>query len=144
MTYFTMAPNKKYLEQIAAVTFFNGCTKKELERVAQLTTPVIVKAGSTFITEGSVGREMMVISDGSATVRRSGRKVATLGSGAVVGELALILDRPRNASVTADVDTELLVLDRRAFNGLLDEVPGLAKKLLLTMATRLADNSKQL
>jgi CRP/FNR family transcriptional regulator, cyclic AMP receptor protein len=139
-----MATEKQYLQHLGEMSFFAGCTKKELERVAQMVTPIAIQAGSTFITEGSVGKEMVIISQGTATVRRGGRKVVTLGVGSVVGELALLLDRPRDASVTADVDGELLVLDRRSFNSLLDDIPGLAKKILLTMAKRMSENSKQL
>jgi CRP/FNR family transcriptional regulator, cyclic AMP receptor protein len=139
-----MAKEKQYLKHLGEISFFAGCTKKELEHVSLLVTPVAIKAGSTFITEGSVGKELVIISTGTATVRRGGRKITTLTAGSVVGELALLLDRPRDASVTADVDGELLVLDRRSFNSLLDDVPGLAKKILLTMAKRISENSKQL
>ena len=58
----------------------------------------------------------------------------------MVGELALVLDRKRNATVTADVPTQVLVVDRRAFKPLLDE-PGIAKKLLYTVAGRLSEEA---
>jgi CRP/FNR family transcriptional regulator, cyclic AMP receptor protein len=86
-----MATEKQYLQHLGEMSFFAGCTKKELERVAQMVTPIAIQAGSTFITEGSVGKEMVIISQGTATVRRGGRKVVTLGVGSVVGELALLL-----------------------------------------------------
>ena len=137
-----MTAIKGYLKHLREIPFFAGCTKKELEEIAQLVTPITVHAGTTFIHEGSIANEMVIIDSGSVTVRRGGRKIATLGPGSVVGELAIILDRPRDSSVTVDEDSELLVLDRRSFSVLLDDVPGLAKKLLYTMAHRLADNAK--
>ena len=59
--------------------------------------------------------------DGSATVRRNGKKVATLGPGSVVGELSLLDHGPRTATVTADTEATVLVLDQRHFLGVLDE-----------------------
>jgi CRP/FNR family transcriptional regulator, cyclic AMP receptor protein len=137
-----MGSEKEYLQQLGALPFFEGCTKKELEQVASMVTPIELQAGATFITQGTSGKEMVIIATGSATVRRNGRKIATLGAGAVVGELALLTDQPRDSSVAVDVDSELLVLDRRSFVALLDSVPGLAKKLLFTMAKRMAENAK--
>jgi len=81
-----------------------------------------------------------VIVDGKASVVRGKRKVATLGPGAFFGELALLDRAPRNATVRADTDMELFVIGQREFAGLLDEVPGLAHKLLTGMARRLRES----
>lgn len=132
----------RYLDSLRSVALFNGCTKKQLDHVARVVTELVISAGDTFINEGSLAHEFMVIEEGSATVRRGGRKVATLGPGDVVGELALILHRPRNASVTADTDLRVLVVDGRSFDPLLDEVPGLARRLLTTVAERLSETAK--
>lgn len=134
-----MARRDEYLEHLKTVPLFSQCTKKELTQLARLITPVTVHAGTTFIREGEIARELMIIEKGSATVRRNGRKVATLTTGAIVGELAVVLERQRNASVTADTDLEVLVIDSRSFSTLLDEIHGFARKLLHTVATRLAE-----
>jgi CRP/FNR family cyclic AMP-dependent transcriptional regulator len=89
--------------------------------------------------EGSGGHEFYLILDGTATVKRGGRKVATLSSGDYFGELALLNRSPRNATIIADDDMELLVLGQREFSGVLDEVPGIAHKLLGSMAARLQE-----
>jgi CRP-like cAMP-binding protein len=81
-----------------------------------------------------------VIIEGTATVSRHGRKVATLGPGDAFGELALLDKAPRNATVTAATPMELVVLGQREFGGLIDEVPGFARKLLAGMARRLRDS----
>ena len=81
-----------------------------------------------------------MIIDGDATVSRQGRKVATLGPGDAFGELALLDKAPRNATVTARPPMELVVLGQREFGGLIDEVPGFARKLLAGMARRLRDS----
>ncbi len=72
-------------------------------------------------------------------MQRNGRKVATLGPGDYFGELALLDRGPRNATVKADGDMEILVLGQREFSGVLDEVPTIAHKLLSSMATRLRE-----
>ena len=81
-----------------------------------------------------------MIIEGNATVSRHGRKVASLGAGDAFGELALLDKAPRNATVTAQTDMEVVVLGQREFGGLIDEVPGFARKLLAGMARRLRDS----
>lgn len=132
----------RYLESLRNVSIFAGCTKKQLDHVARVMTELVIPAGQTFIHENSPAYEFMIIETGTATVRRNGRKVASLGSGDVVGELALILHRPRSASVTADTDLKVLVVDARSFEPLLEEVPGLARRLLTTVAERLSQTAK--
>jgi len=134
-----MARRDQYLDHLRTVPLFSQCSKKELNEVARLVTPVVIHAGTTFIREGEIARELMIIESGEATVRRKGRKIASLGQGAIVGETAVVLERVRNASVTADTDVSMLVIDSRAFGTLLDDVPGFARKILHTVATRLAE-----
>jgi CRP/FNR family transcriptional regulator, cyclic AMP receptor protein len=89
------------------------------------------------VNEGEDGDEFFVILDGTARVSRQGRKIATLGPGSGFGELALFDNAPRNATVVADTDMELVVLGQREFAGLLDQVPGFARKMLAGTAHRL-------
>lgn len=129
----------QYLQHLQSVPLFADCTKKELKELAKLVTPVNIHAGTTFIREGELARELMIIEEGTAVVRRNGRKVATIEAGAIVGELAVVLERKRNASVTAETDLSLLVIDSRSFATLLDDIHGFARKLLHTVAARLAE-----
>ncbi len=135
-----MARRDQYLEHLASVPLFADCTKKELRELAGLVTPVTIHPGTVFIREDELARELMIIESGTATVRRKGRKVAELGPGSIVGELAVVLERKRNASVTADTEMTLLVIDSRAFATLLDDIPGFARRLLHTVATRLSES----
>ena len=80
-----------------------------------------------------------MILSGTARVTRHGRKIATLGPGDAFGELALLEKAPRNATVVAETDMELVVLGQREFAGLVDEVPGFARKMLAGMAKRLRE-----
>jgi CRP/FNR family transcriptional regulator, cyclic AMP receptor protein len=134
-----MARESDYIQHLGEVALFAGCSRKELQAIARRSTPTSVAAGKTLITEGAAGREFFVIESGSATVRRNGRKIATVGPGQAFGELALLDNAPRNATVTADTDMEVLVLTRAEFTALLDEVPGIARKLLTSLARRVRE-----
>ena len=74
---------------------------------------------------------------GSASVVRDGRTVSTLGPGDHFGELSLLDDGPRSASVTSDTAMTLLVVRQRHFQRMLRASPTLARRLLRTMAVRL-------
>jgi CRP-like cAMP-binding protein len=81
----------------------------------------------------------MVILSGKATVRRTGRKIAELSNGDVVGEMSLLTNTPRNASVRADTVVSALVMNTREFSSLVDLHPQVGKKILRTVAQRLAE-----
>jgi CRP/FNR family transcriptional regulator, cyclic AMP receptor protein len=94
--------------------------------------------------QGEVGRQAFVILEGTAVVKRGGRKVADLGPGDTAGELSLLDLGPRTASVFATSDMRVLVLTARQLTGLLDETPALAHKLLAAMAGRIRDLDRKL
>ena len=128
-----------YLDHLASVPLFSACSKKDLKLVARRAEDVKVPAGKELVREGAPGHEFFVIVDGTATVKKGNRKVARLGAGDFFGELALLDKAPRNATVVADTSMEVLVLGQREFSGLLDEVPGLAHKMLTGLARRLRE-----
>ena len=135
-----MSRRDAFLNHLAQVPLFSALSKKELQLVARRAEDVRVDPGRILVSEGSTGSEFFVIIDGTATVSRHGRKVASLGPGDAFGELALLDKAPRNATVTAQTEMELVVLGQREFGGLIDEVPGFARKLLAGMARRLRDS----
>jgi len=128
-----------YLDHIAQVPMFSACSKKDLQLIGRASDEVSVPAGKTLVEEGSPGHEFFLILEGTASVFRNGRRIATLGPGQYFGERALLDRGPRSATVKADTDLTVLVLGQREFAGVLDEVPGLARKLLAAMATRLRE-----
>lgn len=125
---------------LAKIPLFKECTKKELQAVSRLVTPIHVTAGKVLTKEGDAGREFMIIAKGTATVKRNGRKVATLGPGDFFGELALLAGVPRTATVTAETDMVVEALNRAEFATLLDESPSIARKVLSAVARRSYDN----
>ncbi len=134
-----MARKDGFVDHLAQLPLFSTCSKKDLRLVASKATPLDIPAGRTIIEEGAPGKEFFVIDTGTAVVKRNGRKVATLGPGSAFGELALLDGGPRTATVVADTDLSVLILTRPEFAGLLDEVPGLARKLLQGLAGRLRE-----
>jgi CRP-like cAMP-binding protein len=134
-----MARRDAFIDHLQQVPLFAACSRKDLQLVARRAEDVRVPAGKALVTEGETGHEFFVILEGSAKVSKQGRKVAQLGSGDSFGELALLEKAPRNATVVADSDMELVVLGQREFAGLIDEVPGFARKLLVGMAHRLRE-----
>ncbi|MCU4182942.1 cyclic nucleotide-binding domain-containing protein [Acidiferrimicrobium sp. IK] len=126
------------VEQLAKVSLFRGLSHKELQAVAAAADIVAVPADNDVVVEGTPGHDFYLILNGTASVRRDGHEVATLGPGESFGELALLTHAPRNATVVAATDTELLVIGQRQFHAVLDTVPAMAYKLLVTMAERLA------
>jgi CRP-like cAMP-binding protein len=125
---------------LAKIPLFKECTKKELQAVSRLVTPISVKAGKVLTKEGEAGREFMIIASGTATVKRKGRKIATLGPGDFFGELALLAGVPRTATVIAETDMVVEALNRAEFATLLDESPSIARKVLSAVAKRTYDN----
>ncbi|MGE0877265.1 MAG: cyclic nucleotide-binding domain-containing protein [Acidimicrobiia bacterium] len=138
-----MAGKGDYLEHLARVPLFTSLSKRDLQKIAKAVEETSVEKGVTLVEQGSSGKEAFVIVNGTASVKRNGKKVATLGPGAVVGELSLLDRGPRTASVIADSDLTFLVIDQRHFWGLIEDVPAVAHKLLSTLAGRIRELDRQ-
>lgn len=134
-----MARKDDKLDKLGRMWLFSACNKRDLQMIGRESDEVAVPKGKALTDEGKPGHEFYLILDGEASVRRGKRKVATLEAGQYFGELSLLDRGPRTATVVAETDMRLLVLGQREFNGLLDEVPGLAHKVLRTMAGRLRE-----
>lgn len=133
-----MAANH-YIDKLGALPLFSSCSKKELGRIARAGDEVQVENGKQLVDQGEMGREAFVILSGTAVVKRNGRKIATLGPGDPVGELSLLDRGPRTASVYATSDMTVFVLSSQRFNAVLDDAPGLSRKLLAFLAGRVRE-----
>jgi len=138
-----MARSDPFVSHLAEVPLFSALSKKDLQLVAKQAEPVHATAGQAIVTEGAAGADFFVILDGTARVERHGTKVAELGPGGFFGDLALLDRAPRNATVVAETDMELVKLGQRAFDDLIEHVPGFAKKLLAGLARRLRQQDLQ-
>ena len=138
-----MASKKAYLEHLRNVSLFQGCSTKDLEKIARASDEISMPAGSLIVDQGQTGREAFVVLEGTVTVKRNGKKINSVGPGTVVGELSLLDHGPRTATVICETDCTLLLLDQRHFMGVLDDVPALAHKLLAALAGRIRDLDRQ-
>jgi len=134
-----MASRTVYVEHLRRVSLFAGLTKKELAEVASAGSEIEVSAGKVLMEQGRTGGDAFVILRGTFVVRRNGRKVATLHEGEIFGELALLDDGPRSATVTCIEDGSVLVIGRGHFRAVLDDIPTLTHKLLAALAARIRD-----
>jgi CRP-like cAMP-binding protein len=125
------------VDLMKAVPLFSGCSKAELQKIAALADELDLGEGATLIREGERGREFIVIVDGTVRVTRGGKKLRELGAGDFIGEIALVSDVPRTATVTATAPVRLLVVTDRAFRGLIEQMPSIATKVLQSLGQRL-------
>jgi CRP/FNR family transcriptional regulator, cyclic AMP receptor protein len=126
---------------LQSVPLFADCSKRELRKIASIAGQRSVRSGACLIREGGRDREFMVIVDGDVRVSRMGRKVRDLGGGTFVGEIALLCDTPRTATITANTDTTLLVISDRAFRKLMRATPTISEKIMATLAERQAETA---
>ena len=124
---------------LSKIWLFSTSSAKDLRTIRRALEEVTVPPDRVLCEQGTIGREFFLIVEGEASVRRNGRKIATLGPGQYFGELALLDRRPRSATVASETEMDLLVLGQRQFNGVLDSVPALSRKMLAAMATRLRE-----
>lgn len=124
------------LQQVA---LFEGVPKRHLRQVAKLTRIEQFDTDQELLSEGQPSTVAFVLIAGRAVVHKNGRKIAELGPGDIAGELGLLLDRPRVATVRSKGPVECLALDRRALKAAVEESPGLGWHLLQTVAQRLSD-----
>ena len=122
---------------LSSVAFFDGFSDAELVRVAQLAVEVEAEKGAVIIDQGRVGQEVFVILEGEAGVYVAGEHVATLGPGSMVGEMALVQHRPRNATVVAATPMKLISFDMSSFRTLLSEMPEVHNRVYDVLESRL-------
>ena len=125
-------------ELIRKVPLFSRCSRAELKEIAKLADEIDLRQGKEMTREGAPGREFFVLLEGTADVRKKGRKINTLGAGDFFGEISLVSRQPRTATVTATSPVRALVVTDYSFRHLLDESPQIKTKVMEAMAERLA------
>jgi CRP-like cAMP-binding protein len=125
------------LELLKGVPLFAHCTKKELEAIAAQADELFLPEGSELTRQGGHGREFMVIAQGAAEVEKDGRMINRLDSGDFLGEIALLSDAPRTATVRTTAATRLLVLTDRAFDRVTTDMPSIRASVLKALSERL-------
>jgi len=131
---------EQQIERLRGVWLFSQCSKRELDTLARITTPVGVPAGHVLAREGETGGEFAVIVDGCATVTLAGKVIGRLAPGTFFGEMALLDGGARIATVTADEPMTLLVIGRRDFDAVIGgAMPSVARKMLTVLGQRLRE-----
>ena len=132
-----MAPKDPKLALLGSIPLFAHLGARELQRLGELIDQIDVPAGKVLMRQGQTGGEMFVVASGRLAVERDGVHVVDRGPGDVVGEIALLSEGPRTATVTATEPCQLFVLGHREFHSLMNEQPALRLQILDGLAQRI-------
>jgi len=111
------------VDDLRHIALFATMSNADLAKIAKLGEAVDAVEGAVLMDQGDVGVECFLVLEGEAGVISSGEHLATIGPGSIVGEMALVGHRPRNASVIAQTPMRLLSFDIAAFKRVLEDMP---------------------
>ena len=129
-------------DALGRAPLFEGLSRGELQNLAKATEDLEVEDGKVLCREGETAQEFFVIVDGEVDVTKDGRHLATLSGGDFFGEIALIEDMRRTATVTARTPLRFFVLTRQAFWRLIEQQPEVERKILRALARRVLSTSE--
>jgi CRP/FNR family transcriptional regulator len=125
------------LELLRQVGLFGGLSDRDLKRLLETFKESVFDAGATIATEGERGVGFFIISDGTVEYSVDGKKIGTGGPGDYFGEIALIDDGPRTATIVARTEVKAYGMTMWEFRPLVEEEASIAWELLQVMARRL-------
>jgi CRP/FNR family transcriptional regulator, cyclic AMP receptor protein len=131
-----MRPADPKVELLRKVPLFAACSTKELRQIAAIADELAFREGKVLTKQGGPGREMFILLDGTVKVERNGVQINELGPGDFLGEGALVLRKPRNATITATSPLRALVITDANFNELLLADGRISGKVHETLAAR--------
>ncbi len=123
---------------LANLPGYSDVSRAERTRFESLSTVLAIPAGGTLMQEGAFGNEAMLVLEGDLAIERDGEAIAMVGPGTVVGEQALLLNEPRNATVTAASDVLVAAMSRREFTSILEACPTIGRRILNAALNRVA------
>jgi CRP/FNR family transcriptional regulator, cyclic AMP receptor protein len=126
------------VDLIKHTPLFANCSKRELQQIARIADEIDLREGKVMTRQGAPGREFFVLLEGEADVTKDGRTINQLSNGDFFGEIALVSDTPRTATVTATSPVRALVITDRSFRRLLKDQPEIQSKVLAALAARVA------
>ena len=127
-------------ERIAAlgrVPLLSGLSKRDLARILAISKEVEFIPGQVIVREGDQGRDFYLLVSGTAEIKVQGRRAWAVGPGDYFGEIAVLDEGPRSATITATGRVTALRIDRREFIPLLDTYGSIARKILVVTVQRL-------
>ena len=107
------------LDLLRKVPLFEDCSPDELRQIASIADELSFREGKILTRQGGPGREMFILLEGKVKVERNGEQINTLGPGEFLGEGALVLGKPRNATITSTSPLRALVISEGNFKQLL-------------------------
>lgn len=132
-----MAPKDPKLELLRSIPLFSGLGHQEIQQLGQLAEEIDVPAAKVLMRQGELGAEAFIVSSGRVVVERDGRTIAERGPGDILGEIALLSEGPRTATVTTAEPSRLFVLGHREFHALMDKHPAIRLQVLDALARRI-------
>jgi CRP-like cAMP-binding protein len=122
--------------RLESVPLFSGLSQHELRRLSTVTDEVVLPAGTHLIDEGTFSHEFLLIASGHAEVRREGRRLAQLGPGDFAGEVGVMSDARRNASVIATTELRAIVMTDRDLRRITQEIPSVEAQIAAAIEAR--------
>jgi CRP/FNR family transcriptional regulator, cyclic AMP receptor protein len=126
------------VERLAGVPIFAHADRAHLTHLASVADEVDIRSGMVIARQGERGMDFFVIESGTASVTRDGEQIAELGPGDFFGEMSLVDNSPRNATVTAATDMSIVIVRKPAFDAVQEDVPGLREAIARAVAERRA------
>jgi CRP-like cAMP-binding protein len=126
---------------LAEVPLFAGLSKDDLREVGRQATRLTLSKGSELTHQGGIGREFIIVLEGTVDVLIDDEAVATCGAGDFFGEIALLEDGQRVATVVAKTDVVVDVVNRAEFSTLVAEYPQIGETIRAAMEQRLSENA---
>jgi voltage-gated potassium channel len=124
---------------LQSIPLFRDLSRSDLEEVARMSYRVTRDPGLVIIEQEEVGTEMYLIVEGTARVERDGVVIGEAGPNSVIGEMALIDNRRRSATIIAETRCELLAIPYDKFWAFVNTVPSIQRTLLVTLSKRVRD-----
>ena len=121
------------IDLLKKVPLFNNLSQKHLREIAKHADQVQVEAGRVLVEQGGKGWEFIFIAEGKARVEKDGKVIRQLSKGDFFGEISLIDGEPRTSTVIAETDMTLLIVHKPSFDHLIDTIPGLQRKVLVSL-----------
>jgi CRP/FNR family cyclic AMP-dependent transcriptional regulator len=129
------------VQALKRAPLFEGLSRKELVELARVTEDLEIPPGEVLCKEGEIGQEFFVIVEGETDVTSKAKRVAARGGGDFVGEIALLEETTRTATVTAKTPLRVFVLTRQDFRHLVHEHPSVEQKVMRALGRRVIELS---
>jgi len=129
---------------LKSVDLFSKIPGEDLAQIAGIAQEVTFENGELIIQEGEMGDSMFLIVEGEVMIHRMGQELTKLGEREAFGEMAILDNEPRSASVTASADSTCLKVEREDFYELMSEKTEIAYGIIRVLTHRLRDANEKL